>query len=500
MLSRRQSGAPGRRWRSRYRALLVGADVLALLLAAGVGIVAGPNDSSLAAAAGLIAAWLASLALLGTHNPSQVGSGTSEFRRVLSASARVALVVMAIAYVARSQSARDLVLVTLPAGTVLLLLGRASVRAIRVLAHRRGDGGHRILAVGTVRDVLHLIEQARRSPGAGFHVVAACVPSYAQQNRRGANNRRLSETLASHGQRSGDRRADSDRRGDVADLTSIGVPVLGEPHQVLDAVERGRADSVVVAGQGLVNRHALRRLAWQLQTSGTRLFLASALSDVAAPRITVRTLAGLPLLHVEAPVFGGGQRMLKAAIDRLLAGTLVVLLAPLLLVLAALVGLTSPGGVLYRQERIGLGQRPFRCLKFRTMRAGADSEVEGLSTPDEKDSVLFKMRVDPRVTRVGRILRRCSLDELPQLFNVLGGSMSLVGPRPPRPAEVAGAARRAFPVKPGLTGLWQVGGDVELSWEENARLDLRYVQHWSLIQDAVILGRAVGAIRRNEQI
>ena len=174
---------------------------------------------------------------------------------------------------------------------------------------------------------------------------------------------------------------------------------------------------------------------------------------------------------------GAWSGLAKAVADRVCAAVLLLALAPLLLGLAF--AIRSGGGkALHKETRVGRGGVPFTLLRFRST----------VSDPET------------RVTAVGAWMRRYALDELPQLFNVLGGSMSLVGPRPPRPAEVASAARRAFPVKPGLTGLWQVGGDAELSWEENARLDLRYVQHWSLIQDAVILGRTVGAIRRNEQI
>jgi lipopolysaccharide/colanic/teichoic acid biosynthesis glycosyltransferase len=497
LLPRTAPGWTWRRWGSRHRALLVGTDLVALVIASWLGVAAGPAGLGPAPVVALVAAWLVSLATLGTHNPGRVGSGTAELRRVLSASARVALVVLAVAFVLRAEEARGLVLVTLPLGTACLLLGRAAARGALLLARRQGYGGDRVVAVGTVLDVLHLIDQARRSPSSGFRVVAACVPAYDQADRRRTDNRRSSRTLASHGQPSGDRRADSDRRGDAADLFAMGVPILGAPHQVLGAVASGRADSVVVAGQGLFSRHALRRLAWQLEATGTRLFVASALSDVAAPRITVRTLAGLPLLQVEAPVFGGGQRLLKSAMDRVMAATLVLLLAPLLLLVSALVAFSSPGGVLYRQERIGIGERPFRCLKFRTMRTGAHLEVPDLGPADQSDSVLFKMRADPRVTPVGRVLRRCSLDELPQLFNVLGGSMSLVGPRPPLPGEVAAYGhdvRRRLLVKPGMTGLWQVSGRSDLSWAESVRLDLYYVENWSPTVDLKIMARTVLAV------
>jgi lipopolysaccharide/colanic/teichoic acid biosynthesis glycosyltransferase len=488
-------GAPRRQ--THYRVLLMGADLCASLLAIWLGTVVGGVGLPPTLDAVFVLGWMLSLASLGLYNARQIGSGTREFPRIVVASARVALPVLALVYLAGMTSARGFILVTLPVGTGLLLLGRAATRTSLALANRRGQGGHQVVAVGTVRDVLHLVEQARRSPGAGFRVVAACVPGYSGLDRRGRDDRRLSPTEEAHAQQPGDRRANSERRAEVADLLEVGVPVLGEPHQVLSAVQRGSADSVVVAGEGSLSRHALRRLAWQLQSSGTALFVASTLSEVAAPRILVRTLAGLPLLQVKAPAFGGGQRLLKSVIDRSLAVVLVLLLAPAFLILSALVAFTSPGGVLYRQERIGLGERPFRCLKFRTMRAGADLELPGLRSPERNDALLFKLRADPRVTAVGRILRRCSLDELPQLFNVLGGSMSLVGPRPPLPQEVeqyGHDVRRRLLVKPGMTGLWQVSGRSDLSWSDSVRLDLYYVENWSPSLDLSIMARTVIAV------
>jgi lipopolysaccharide/colanic/teichoic acid biosynthesis glycosyltransferase len=206
------------------------------------------------------------------------------------------------------------------------------------------------------------------------------------------------------------------------------------------------------------------------------MVVAPPLGEVAGPRLHTAPVDGLPLLSVSRPTLGGAGWLAKAVADRVCAAVLLLVLAPLLLGLAF--AIRSGGrGVLNRETRIGRGGRPFTLLRFRS--TVADPE--------------------PRVTAVGAWMRRYALDELPQLFNVLGGSMSLVGPRPPLPAEVAGAGHRMFPVKPGLTGLWQASGDTRLSWEENARLDLRYVQHWSLIQDAMILGKTVGAIRRNEQ-
>jgi exopolysaccharide biosynthesis polyprenyl glycosylphosphotransferase len=270
------------------------------------------------------------------------------------------------------------------------------------------------------------------------------------------------------------------------------VPVLGSPREVLTALGTSEADTVVVTGQGALSRHALRRLAWQLEGTAVRLYVASAVTEVATPRITLQALGGMTLLHVEAPRLGGARLLLKSTLDRLFALVALVLLGPVLLALGALIRLGSPGPALYRQRRVGLAGRPFACLKLRTMRQGADREVADLREQSQTNEVLFKIRADPRVTAAGRVLRRYSLDELPQLLNVLGGSMSIVGPRPPLPSDV----RRRLFVKPGMTGLWQVSGRSDLSWAESVRLDLYYVENWSPSLDLSLVARTVAAVVR----
>jgi exopolysaccharide biosynthesis polyprenyl glycosylphosphotransferase len=214
----------------------------------------------------------------------------------------------------------------------------------------------------------------------------------------------------------------------------------------------------------------------------------------------MRPFIGLPLLHVEEPEFAGFKRVVKGAMDRLAAGLAVLLLVPVLGAIAVAVRLDSPGPVLFRQTRIGRGGREFTMLKFRTMVVDAEARRGDLLALNQNaDGLLFKMADDPRVTRVGRVLRRFSVDELPQLFNVLSGRMSLVGPRPPLPAEVAlydDSVRRRLLVKPGLTGLWQVSGRSDLTWEESVRLDLRYVENWSLLLDIMILWKTGFAVVR----
>ena len=498
----RTAGARLIRRRERHgRAVLLGADLVALLIGVLLARAADPTAAATVLPLAVVPAWLLALAWRGAYDGHQVGSGTSELSRVMDASVRVGFAVVLITYLAGVDGARTFVLAAMPGGAVLLLAGRLAIRGLAGRGRRRGRSGRRVLAVGTVRDVMHLVEQARISPGAGFRVTGACVPHHAGADRRRPGGRRRSETPAAHDQRNGDRRADSERRGDVSELAAAGVPVLGTPREVLTALGTSEADTVVVTGQGVLSRHALRRLTWQLEGTGARLYVASAVSEVAAPRITLQSLGGMTLLHVEAPRLGGARLLLKSTMDRSCALAVLTVLGPLLLALAALVRIDSPGPALYRQQRVGLAGSTFSCLKLRTMRLGADREVADLRAESQGNEVLFKLRADPRVTTVGRMLRRYSLDELPQLLNVLGGSMSLVGPRPPLPSEVAGYGddvRRRLFVKPGMTGLWQVSGRSDLSWAESVRLDLYYVENWSPSLDLSLMARTVAAVVRGQ--
>jgi exopolysaccharide biosynthesis polyprenyl glycosylphosphotransferase len=207
----------------------------------------------------------------------------------------------------------------------------------------------------------------------------------------------------------------------------------------------------------------------------------------------------MPLLHVEEPTFAGPERILKAGMDRFLAALGLLLLSPLFLAIAVAIRLDTPGPTFFRQGRIGLGGRRFAIVKFRTMVVDAEAQRHSLHDRNEADGLLFKLRADPRVTRVGRVLRRWSVDELPQLWNVLRGEMSLVGPRPPLPTEVEQyehhVSRRLL-VKPGMTGLWQVSGRADLEWDEAVRLDLYYVDHWSPTMDLAIIFRTFSAVTK----
>jgi exopolysaccharide biosynthesis polyprenyl glycosylphosphotransferase len=337
-----------------------------------------------------------------------------------------------------------------------------------MLLHRYRSVGrcrNRVLAVGSAEDVEHLVQQAKRARYDAFEIVAACVP------------------------------------GGRYGLAALGcpVPVVGRPDAAADLAAAVGADTIAVTNDEVLGRDGLRRLAWRLQESELQLLLAPALTDVAGPRVSVRPLAGLPLLHVGAPSFSGTRHVVKTTFDRLLAGLAVTVLLPVVLVIALAIKLDSSGPVLYRQERVGLRGQRFACLKFRSMVQDAEARLASLRQADQGNGMLFKMRNDPRVTRVGRFLRRYSLDELPQLLNVLEGSMSLVGPRPPLQSEVdryESDVRRRLLVKPGITGLWQVSGRSDLPWEESVRLDLYYVENWSPLLDLTIMARTVSAVVR----
>jgi exopolysaccharide biosynthesis polyprenyl glycosylphosphotransferase len=276
-----------------------------------------------------------------------------------------------------------------------------------------------------------------------------------------------------------------------------GVPVVGGLHDLARHVRRGRYRIVAVTADAYWTPSRLRQLAWDLEGSDAEMVVAPVLMEVAGPRVHVTGVLGMPMLRVAAPVFTGTRRLVKEIVDRLGAAFLLLVLSPLLLVIGAAVLIDSRGGVFYTQRRVGRDGREFTMVKFRTMVRDAHALREQLLAANEGAGPLFKLRSDPRVTRVGAVLRRWSLDEVPQLCNVLAGSMSLVGPRPPLPDETARYGpdvRRRLLVKPGLTGLWQVSGRSDLSWDEAVRLDLRYVEDWSLALDAVILWKTARAV------
>jgi exopolysaccharide biosynthesis polyprenyl glycosylphosphotransferase len=277
------------------------------------------------------------------------------------------------------------------------------------------------------------------------------------------------------------------------------VPIYAG-HDVIALVRKLGADTIAVCGSARTEPGELRRLAWQLEGTGIDLVVAPQLTDIAGPRVHIRPVEGLPLLHVEEPKLSGVAWLFKNLMDRLLAALLLVVCLPLFVVVALVIRLSDRGPVFFKQVRVGREGKTFEVVKFRTMYVDAEERLAHLVDLNESDGLLFKIRNDPRITEAGRFLRKTSIDELPQLLNVLRGQMSLVGPRP-LPADdgdFLGDVRRRLLVRPGITGLWQVSGRSELSWDDAVRLDLYYVDNWSLAFDLVIILRTVGVVFRRK--
>ncbi|HEX9999216.1 MAG TPA: sugar transferase [Actinoplanes sp.] len=468
-MSRRQ------RWERRYVRNLVFCDLFAGTTAgaATFGLRFGDDVTSynrhyMILSALLPAVLLMVLAVSRAYERRFLFVGTDEYQRVFRGGVGLLAWAAVVSYALDLDLARGYVLAALPTATALSVVLRFALRKRLHVARARGESLRRVILVGHELSVIGMTRQLRRERYHGLEVVGACLPP------------------------------GHDGVG-VSDGPQ-GLIVYGTFDDVASAVEQADADTVVVLSCPELDGALLRRLAWRLERDEVDLVVASALVDVAGARTTIRPFDGLPMLHVEHPRLHGGSRLVKDLFDRIGAVLLLVFFGPVLLTVALCVRCTSRGPVLFRQVRVGRDGRLFRIFKFRSMYVDAEARLAELRHLNEHDGVLFKIRDDPRVTRVGHYLRRFSLDELPQLLNVLLGQMSLVGPRPPLPSEVAVYAddvRRRLAVKPGMTGLWQVSGRSDLPWEEAVRLDLRYVENWSLSLDLVILLRTMTAVVRS---
>jgi exopolysaccharide biosynthesis polyprenyl glycosylphosphotransferase len=406
--------------------------------------------------------WLVLLWGSGAYDRRYLGLGTDEFKRVIRASVTVAASVSFLAFATKTQLSRLSVATALVGALVLILLARILARfVLHVIRKRAGHAAHRLVLIGTLPEALEVYTAVTRSPAAGLIPVAI----------------HLTDGYAA-------------ARG-----IDTPVPVYAG-RDVLALVREVGGDTIAVCGSASAEPGELRRLAWQLEGSGVDLIVAPQLTDIAGPRVHIRPIEGLPLLHVEEPTLSGPALLAKNLMDRIAAGLGLLLLAPLFTAIAIAIRLSDRGPVFFRQKRVGHEGRTFRVWKFRTMYVDAEDRLAGLVDRNETDGMLFKIKQDPRVFPVGRFLRATSLDELPQLINVLWGEMSLVGPRP-LPADdgdFLGDVRRRLLVRPGITGLWQVSGRSDLSWDEAVRLDLYYVDNWSLAYDLSILWRTIGVV------
>ncbi|ABD10715.1 MULTISPECIES: sugar transferase [Frankia] len=473
-------------WERRYVRLLVLFDAAACVVAAGLAYFVRFGDlvdfgtqpvSSkpyILMTVLLPLAWVLAMSLNRAYESRFLGGGSEEFRRVVNTAARFTAAVAIASYATKAEIARSYVLIAFPAATLFSMVGRVVGRGLLHRMRRAGRCLHRVLVVGAGESAATLVRLAQRDPTSGWAVVGVVLDR--------------SPGRHSH---------DSPERSGF-DL--LGVPIVGTSETLHTAIRATYATTVAISPQ--MDGETLRRVLWTLEGSDVDVLVSSALTDVTGPRISIRPVAGLPLLHIEEPELTGTRRVMKMVFDRCVAGTIILLFSPLLLGLGLAVRLTSRGPALFKQIRVGRGGEHFTMYKFRSMYVDAEARKAELESRNERaEGLLFKMRDDPRITKVGKFLRKWSLDELPQLFNVLGGTMSLVGPRPPLPSEVAryeDDVHRRLMVKPGLTGLWQISGRSDLEWDESVRLDLRYVENWSLAMDFVILWRTVFAVLRRE--
>ena len=442
-------------------ALIIGAALLVGVFARGFVPMDGgaPGLSALATVA-VGALWLTALMAFGTYQLRHLRAGTTEYKRVLMASFVVAGATAILSYLVKAEFPRGLYVLSFGLGTAGLVGTRFVRRKAMAAIHRQGGLMTPIVVAGESRHVDEIAKVLRRETWLGYKVVGAVT-----------------------------------RQG--GETTPSGLPVLGQVTDTVDVIKDHDIATVIFADGSFRSPADFRRMAWELEEREIHMIVVPALTDISAQRLDVRPVAGLPLVDVARPQAIAAARWIKRTWDAVGAAVLLVLAAPVMALVALAIKLEDGGPVLFRQTRVGLRGETFQCLKFRSMGLDAEARLAELVAANEGSGPLFKMTNDPRITRVGRFIRRFSLDELPQLWNALRGDMSLVGPRPALPAEVAqydSDTRRRLDVRPGLTGLWQVSGRSNLSWEDTVRLDLYYVDNWSLLQDVQILFRTAKAI------
>ena len=364
-------------------------------------------------------------------------------------------------YLVQFQLPRGFFVLAFLVGLPVTVLGRLVLRRSVQRARRRGALQHRVVIAGSEGHIDEIASVLRRESWLGYDVVGALTPEIGSR-----------------------------------ETTHSGIPLLGSCATIAQAALNAEADVVFLVGGAFSSSTEMRRLAWELEHEDVQVVIAPSVTDVSSERVSVRPVGGMPLIHLEKPRSADAVRRAKRTFDILGSLGLILVFSPVLLFAALHIRTHDDGPILFRQTRVGRDGEPFRVWKFRTMVTNAEQLLAHLHQEQGYEGGLFKMD-DPRVTAPGRWLRRFSLDEMPQLFNVLRGDMSLVGPRPPLTHEVAqyddDMARR-LRVRPGMTGLWQVSGRSDLSWSEAIRLDLYYVDNWSMVQDLTILARTFGAV------
>ncbi len=453
-----------RQWERRYRMRLRITDAAVILFAVGVTaavqlMLGAAGEEALRDGIVLGALWYLTLSALHTRDAALFRASATEYRGVANASGLAFGIIAMISVLLAWQHMQLVLLVGLPLGLFALLVTRWAWRNWLGAQRAHGLFASRTLVVGNRDDVEYVVRTLHPIGASGYQVVGATL-------------------------------LDGNARDVEVDGTRF--PVLGNVNTVASVAAELGADTIIVASRPDGDPEFVKQLSWQLEGTASELVLSSRLTDVAGPRISFAPVEGLPLIQVEIPTYEGGRHMLKRALDIAVSALALIPIGLVSLVLVPLIKLDSPGPALFFQERVGRDGRRFKIVKFRSMKTDAEQQLAALKEQNEGAGLLFKMKDDPRVTRVGKVLRKLSLDELPQFWNVLVGDMSVVGPRPPLPSEVTaydGTVFRRLYIKPGITGLWQVSGRSDLSWDESVRLDLRYVENWSVMNDLQIMWR-----------
>lgn len=480
------SGARSNRWKSTYKLSVPLIDALVIIFAvacAQLGRFGTPSagevqsDSAVVGltvySIALALTWIVAIGLQQSWDLSLVGVGVEEYRRVIMASCWVFGIIATADLVFQLQMARGYLLIAFPVGVAGLIIGRFQVRRYVAKKRRQGKYVNHVIVLGNPDSIIALCESVDRTKSAGYSVIGACIPGFAGKTGGTLRTRSGGE-----------------------------VPVLGNEDAIEGVLRATCADAVAVAAVEHLGHERMRKLAWHLDELEIDMIVMPGMTDIAGPRLKTRPIDNLPLFHVARPRRDTMSRYRKRVFDLVVATVALIILSPLIVSAALAVKLDDGGPAFFRQERVGLHSKRFLIFKFRTMIVNAhlvlDSERR---EANQEDSVFYKSASDSRITRVGRFMRKTSIDELPQLFNVLAGTMSIVGPRPLVPGEgdsVEHFVRRRALVKPGMTGLWQVSGRSNVSAEERIRLDHSYVDNWSSIQDLLIVMRTARAVlRRN---
>ncbi|MGX1807571.1 sugar transferase [Nocardia sp. NPDC055321] len=424
-----------------------------------------------AISAGIALAWLALLNWNGARSPRVIDTGSGEYRKLLSSALHLFGPLAIVALVLELDAARTYLAITLPLGLSGLILGRLVWR-LRSARRRTPHAQQRsVLIVGSADAARTMAAAFSRSRPVRYRVVGVCTPD------------RLPEADA------------------AIEIDGRSIPIVGDDRSVVRAARRVGADTVAVMATNHLGPSDIRRMAWDLDLAGVELIVAPGVIDISKTRMTSHLLEGMPMLHIDGPQYDRAMSLHKAAFDTCFAILALILVAPLMLVIAAAVKLTSKGPIFYLSERIGVDGKPFRMIKFRSMYADAERQAPALITGNGGNPLFFKLKNDPRITPVGQFIRKYSLDELPQFLNVLRRDMSVVGPRPQVRREVRsynGVTRRRLLVMPGITGLWQVSGRSDLAPEQSVELDLFYVENWSMLLDMSIIGKTITTVARGE--